>query len=236
MLKMILLCLGIVLVGTACTENNNIDIDILGPSDALVDESNFAVYVNDLGDYATDVSLITANKKVKLAVMGKLFNDSQLYYMTANGYSEDQVDSTSEKYDENIYNEIYGMIIVKGYKMPDELLEALGYGEDVKESVAVYEIKDDSYIGKYEKENKFTTVNGGTPNPFETHYVTSNGTVFILPGFPRTQEDGTVNYYITPNDYYTISEGEEPYTNSIFKETVQVSVLDGEIKTSVESL
>lgn len=175
---------------------------VMQSSTGTIDEANFSGFAQEIGDYTSSVTTSAASIKADAAVEGFIINDAQKNYMLANGIS-----ATDIVTDAAASGEVMGKIVPAGQEMTETILRALGYvsGDDVtyfQTRVAAYEIEDDKYVEGY-RDTRFSFY--GDSNGKETHFVTSDGTVFTLPGFPRTQEDKSVRYFITPTAYYTVT-------------------------------
>ena len=81
---------------------------------------------------------------------------------------------------------------------------------------------DDSQVEGYKANHKFYGDNLGT----ETHYVTQNGFVFTLPGFPR-EVDGQYRMYIAPDVYYVVDQNYTDVVNATESTPVYSHVSEG---------
>ena len=193
---------------------------VMQSSTGTIDEGNFAGFAQEIGDYTSAVTTSAASIKADAAVEGVIINDAQKNYMLAKGYSAAELMS-----DATISGEVMGKMLPEGIIMPESLLRTLGYvsGDAVtywEHRVVAYKIEDDRYIDGYNKQ-EFDFY--GDSNGEEEHYVTSDGTVFTLPGFPRTQEDKSIRYFITPTAYYTVKGQSSLATSEATK--IKLSVL-----------
>lgn len=198
---------------------------VMQSSTGTVDEANFAGFAQEMGDYTSAVTTSAASVKADAAVEGFIINDAQKNYMLATGIEASEITSGD--------TEVMGMIVPakdgNKYQMTDTILRTLGYNtSDDKTEVAAYVIEDDEFIDGYK--TNFDMY--GDSNGPETHYVTSDGTVFTLPGFPQTQEDRSIRYFITPTAYYTVT-GQSGKT---LDETKPIQAADLGAFTAVSSL
>ena len=170
---------------------------VMQSSTGTVDQANFAGFAQEIGDYTSAVTTSAASIKADAAVEGVIINDAQKNRMLADGKKATQLASGDG---------VMGMMVPSGEKIPAVILRALGGYESgnsityYQKRVPAYEIKDDKSVEGYKSNFKFY----GDSNGKETHYVTADGTVFTLPGFPQTQEDKSIRYYVNATSYYTV--------------------------------
>lgn len=172
---------------------------VMRPGGEAIDQGQFAGYAQEFGEYTDAVTTSALDVKADTAIEGHVINAAQMNYMLANGIKA--VDFSGSAAD--------GMMVPSGDEIPAVILYALGYqkreGDEALEywqaRVPAYEIKDDRFVEGYDKE-EFDFY--GNSNGDEKHYVTSDGKVFTLPGFPQTQEDKSIRYYINANQFYTV--------------------------------
>lgn len=174
---------------------------VMQSSTGTVDQANFAGFAQEIGDYTSAVTTSAASIKADAAVEGVIINDAQKNYMLANG-----VKATDLKSGDGIMGYTVPADKSTQDKMPAVILRALGgytSGDSIlyyQARVPAYKITDDKFVEGYKSNFDFY----GDSNGPETHYVTSDGTVFTLPGFPQTQEDKSIRYYINATSYYTV--------------------------------
>jgi len=174
---------------------------VMQSSTGTVDEANYAGFAQEIGDYTSAVTTTSASIKADAAVEGVIINDAQKNYMLAKDIPAVDLVKSGDN-----YNKVMKKILPEGQVMTETILRALGYvsGDSVdywENRVLAYRIEDDRYVDGYTKE-EFDFY--GDSNGEEEHYVTSDGKVFTLPGYPQTQEDKSIRYYITATDYYTV--------------------------------
>ena len=169
---------------------------ILASSSDTTERAQLAVFINNFSQFYDRVTMDALNIKQTVGVKGERINDAQLNYMVANGL------------DTSIGNpNVENMELPEGYVLPKTLNDY--YNVSDKEVVA-YVINDNN-ITSYDE--KPATSDGsasyefyGDDNGKEYHYITSNGHVFTLPGFPLENSDGTITYYLSNERkaYYTV--------------------------------
>ena len=160
-----------------------------------VGSGQFAGFASEFGDYAVNFENAPYAKVTEaLGLAGKSTNKAQKIYCAARGVV---LSEFSEK--------LNGVIVPGGYtstRFQTDIKDATGAPVVLASATTpVYEIKDDvmkEYVGK-----QFY----GNANGKETHWVTAEGKVFTLPGFPRTV-DGEDRMYITADLYYLASDGD----------------------------
>lgn len=169
-------------------------IAFVGLDDAT-GSASFSGFTQEFGDYSLNFKADTVGDlQEKYGVEGKALTNAQLYYEAAKGAAAEA-----------------GILVPQG-----KVLKALA-GELKGENAAIlsdgattdtryyncYLIKD-SQVSGYKDDHKFYGDNLGT----EQHYVTENGVVFTIPGFPRTV-DGEYRMYITADTYYVSNESHD---------------------------
>lgn len=147
-------------------------------------KAGLARFDSDFDTYRTQVALDSLNLRQSLGARGVNANDPQIYFMTANGFTNMSGDGVNS------------MMVPVGYVIQPLIYDILGLPEASGDVVA-YVINDTNIEG-YAQQQKFY----GDSNGNEDHFVTSTGVVFTLPGFESRQDDGTIEYHITPDLYY----------------------------------
>lgn len=170
-------------------------IAFIGMDDAT-NSAQYSKFVSEFGDYSTNfMGAAVGNVEESLSVSNKIANKPQIIYCVARKVSLKDFDTV-----------LNGVIVPGGYT-------STRFQTDIKDSTGAtyvladtdtpsYEIKEDAikeYIGK-----KFYGDNLGQ----ETHWVTSTGTVFTLPGYLRKVDDEE-RMYITPNLYYLLNSSSD---------------------------
>lgn len=172
---------------------------VMRPGGEAIDQGQFAGYAQEFGEYTDAVTTSALDVKADTAIEGHVINAAQMNYMLANGVKATAFSGSAAN----------GMMVPSGDEIPAVILYALGYqvrsgDTDLtywQKRVPAYEIKDDRFVEGYDKK-EFDFY--GNSNGDEKHYVTSDGKVFTLPGFPQTQEDKSIRYYINANQFYTV--------------------------------
>lgn len=153
--------------------------------------AQYSKFASEFGDYSTNfMGTSVGNIQESLSVSSKVANKAQIIYCAARKIDLKNFDTV-----------LNGVIVPGGYtstRFQTDIKDATGVLYVLADDkTPVYEIKDNAvkeYISK-----KFYGNNLGT----ETHWVTSTGTVFTLPGYPRII-DNEERMYITPNLYYLL--------------------------------
>lgn len=157
--------------------------------------AQFSKFASEFGDYADNFkSGPVSNVTESLSISNKVANNAQKIYCAAR-----MVDL---KAFEQVLN---GITVPGGYTTPrfqTDIKDATGALKVLASSTTpVYEIKDN--VMKEYTDKKFY----GDSNGKETHWVTADGTVFTIPGFPRIV-DSENRMYITPDLYYISTDGD----------------------------
>lgn len=163
-----------------------------------ISQANYASFAQQFGEYADQVKIDAATVMAETGKNGKTINNAQKFFMTANGFTD------LGSGDEDGEVGAFGYQLPVGYVLPDPIKEVLGLTDDTTNTVVAYLITDQEINGY---ENKANLDFYGDSNGTEYHLVTSDGTVFTIPGFQEEQENGTVKYYITSQGDYYIVEG-----------------------------
>lgn len=194
---------------------------VMQSSTSTIGNAQYAQFSQEFGDYSQQVQLDAANIKQQTGIRAQNINDAQMFYMTANGLtnaitSGDGVKGwtvpmgyvlTNEK--DGDYKHILQKILNVGSPSGDDDGKVRGTADQF----VAYVIRDNK-ISNYttSSDNKANGASGkdfyGDSNGEEYHFVTSNGQVFTLPGYPQTQTDGTIQYHIdTLSGHYYVVKG-----------------------------
>lgn len=171
-----------------------------------VGNAQFAKFSQEFGEYTDQVSVKSLDIKGDLGIKGLNANNAQTYYMTAQGMTTFGTSGDG----------VFDMTLPVGYVMPATIQKILGVSGD---NVVAYVI-DDTKIPNYENSKQKNGDPGkefyGDSNGQENHFITSNGQVFTIPGFPVEQEDGTIQYHIDTKDghYYVVKGNSSLGVNS----------------------
>lgn len=164
-----------------------------------ISQANYASFAQQFGEYADQVKIDAASLMAETGKNGKTINNAQKFHMVANG----QLDLKSGD-----ALGAYGFQLPVGYVIPDSIQSALKItknnrdGQSGENDIVAYLITDNEING-YETRANLDFY--GDSNGKEHHFVTSDGTVFTIPGFQEEQEDGSVRYYVTSQgNYYTV--------------------------------
>ncbi len=144
---------------------------------STVNKATLAVYISTVSEYSYSVEIAKANLKLDLAKESKHCNDAQINYMVANGLSASDV------------SKVAGYKIPEGYVIPDELKEALNISDNGEEVVA-YLIKVDAVDYRLDSTTSADFYSA-------KKFITSDGTVFMLPGMETECGDKTRQHYIS---------------------------------------
>ncbi|MBO5143417.1 MAG: hypothetical protein J6C46_10610 [Clostridia bacterium] len=175
--------------------------------------ANYNLFAQQFGEYADQVIIDGEYIKSQLNKEGFEINEAQKYYMIANGFK-----NISETESGDFLNKS----IPVGYDIPNIIKESL----DIKgkKEVVAYLITDNKITG-YENNKKVEFY--GNQNGIEAHFITSEGTVFTIPGFEEKQEDGSSKFYITAQgNYYIVTdnfEKNESITKQVRKEPLTMN-------------
>jgi len=173
---------------------------VLSSGGDTTNKAQLAVFQNNFSQYYDRLVMDELNVKQTLGVRDETVNDAQLHYMIANGLKSASGDT-----------EVMNRTLPVGYVMPKTIRNI--FKVDPENSVVAYVI-DDANITGYDSKggNKNDGSAGyefyGDTNGDEYHFVTSNGHVFTIPGFPLPIEDGTIQFYISnEKGAYYIAKG-----------------------------
>ena len=197
---------------------------VMNASTSTVGNAQYARFAQEFGEYTDQVALDAANVKSNTGIRGQIINDAQMFYMTANGFT-------------NVGTSGWGVAartMPAGYVLSDKadggdykmilqkILNIGGSGDGktvaVEKQEVAYVIRDSSItISASYTDNSVSpaVTNGsaarefyGDSNGTEYHFITSNGQVFTLPGYPVPQTDGTIEYHIdSKNGHYYVVAG-----------------------------
>ncbi len=157
-----------------------------------VNMATVALFDMELGDFSSSVALDAADMQVYVYRKRNAFvNDANILYSLAKGLSVEEMDVTLQDPD--------------GYKIPEKIREKMNLGETEK----AYLVENMSNISGYDEDTNFTK------NPEEKVFLTTSGKVFVIPGLPLKNGNVT-DYYIAPNIYYEVNEGESIITMNDF--------------------
>jgi len=196
---------------------------VMNASTSTVGNAQYARFAQEFGEYSDQVALDAANIKSNTGIKGQIINNAQMYYMTANGFS--RVESSGEW-------GIYKRTMPIGYILTDAqdgnykyvLQDILSIGRPSGDGAAVgdedaevaYVIRDSSItISANFTDDAYKISDGsaarefyGDSNGTEYHFITSDGQVFTLPGYPVNQSDGSIEYHIdSKNGHYYVVAG-----------------------------
>lgn len=173
------------------------DIERISWEASVPDEVKVRWYADELEDYISAVHITALSIKSDCAVMdGVVLSDAQMYYMVAKGKTLAEVERENSGEPSEAIDILVKGGIPAGVTMNDTVKTALSITDN---AVVAYEIEKDSYVERYSEEKySFYSKANGT----EKHYVTSDGIIFVLPGFPLETDEGT-KHYITPYLFYT---------------------------------
>ena len=180
---------------------------VLSSGGDTTNKAQLAVFQNNFGEYQSKIVMDELGIKQTLGVRDETVNDAQLHYMIANGLKRASGDT-----------EVMNRTLPVGYVMPKTIRKIIGIPDSNPESVVAYVI-DDFNIGGYDAKGSNKTDGSagyefyGDSNGDEYHFITSNGHVFTVPGFPLPIEDGTIQFYISnEKGYYYVAKGNSTLT------------------------
>lgn len=187
---------------------------VMGSGGNTISQANYASFAQQFGEYADQVKIDAATVMAETGKNGIGINDAQKFFLVANG------EKTLESGDG-----AFGFQVPVGYVIPKSIKEALKIDQIPDSQIVAYLIADDSVISGYK--NKTAGVDFyGDSNGLEQHFVTSDGTVFTIPGFMEEQDDGSIKYYVTSQgNYYTV-KGKSTAAASEFQETDPILTRD----------
>lgn len=156
------------------------------------DRANFAKFVSEFSDFRTAVTQDFMQKKEQNAIEGKSRSDAQIYYSIAVGEdvsTREGADINLEPTVENIasntqYSDAEGKIMY----ISGEGTNALNLGGKGIKGTYAYRVTNDTNVAEWKQDKKYYA-------PDETHWITDEGDVFVLPGYRVMQENEEVWYY-----------------------------------------
>ncbi len=206
---------------------------VMNASTSTVGNAQYARFAQEFGEYTDQIALDAANIKSNTGIRGQIINNAQMYYMTANGFSRVEtsgewgisgmtmpvgyVMTNTDSDGTGHYPYVLQYILNIGGATGNgsEIGHLSGEGEAAE---VAYVIRDSSITisASYKDETAKPAVNDGSAarefygdsNGTEYHFVTSNGQVFTLPGYPVQQTDGSIEYHIdSKNGHYYVVAG-----------------------------
>ena len=219
---------------------------VMNASTSTVGNAQYARFAQEFGEFTDQVALDAANIKSNTGIRGQIINDAQMFYMVANGFSN--VGTSGDEYgiagytipngyeltntntNDQSFPYVLQSILTVG-SAPADATEAQkkGTSDWVSGDRYVAYLINDAVITNYSQYgNKKAKSDGtadhefyGDSNGNEFHYVTSNGQVFTLPGYPVPQTDGSIEYHIDSKNghYYVVTgnSGIEPNSTTVAK-------------------
>ncbi len=202
---------------------------VMNASTSTVGNAQYARFAQEFGEFTDQVALDAANIKSNTGIRGQIINDAQMFYMTANGFTN--VGTSGDAYGiagmtmpvgyvltnshESQYQYVLQYILNIGGATSDGSAIGTRSGEGPAAQVA-YVIRDSAISSSLSyTDDKINGTAGsaarefyGDSNGEEYHFVTSNGQVFTLPGYPVQQTDGSIEYHIdSKNGHYYVVAG-----------------------------
>ena len=202
---------------------------VLSSGGSTTNKAQLAVFINNFSQYYDRVTMDGLYTKQTLGINSENVNNAQLYYMVANG-----LETASEDV------EVNNRILPVGYIMPDVICNIYGLNtEEQKREVIAYVIDDYNITDYGQKVNDKDGSAGfelyGDKNGSEYHFITSNGHVFSLPGFPLECNDGTVQYFISnEKGCYYVAKGKSRL--SVGSENVNGDIIVTELPIQASSM
>jgi len=197
---------------------------VMQSSTSTIGNAQYAQFSQEFGDFSQQVQLDAANIKQQTGIRAQNINDAQMFYMTANGLTNAITSGegvagwtvpmgyvlTNNDTNDKTYPYVLQKILNVGSPSGDK---NDGSARGTVDQFVAYVIRDNK-ISNYttSSDNKANGASGkdfyGDSNGEEYHFVTSNGQVFTLPGYPQTQTDGTIQYHIdTLSGHYYVVKG-----------------------------
>ncbi len=165
---------------------------IFGNSNETISNANFSSFAQEFGDFSFNFQVgPLADVQVKYGVSEILSRSQQIWLASS--------EERENAYDDN--KEILSGITVPAGK---SFKTAIGTLYNADGTINTYTLADDIACYDLDIENVSGYMRGtfyGDNYGQERYFVTEMGTVFTLPGFPRTV-DKENRFYITPNLYY----------------------------------
>jgi type II secretory pathway pseudopilin PulG len=206
---------------------------VMNSSGDTVTQAQYAKFAQEFGEFESQVKLDAASVKQSTGLRGQSISPAQQYYMVANGWTTVLPGSG----DYNKAQGVAGYTMPVGYVVTNHntttgerqyILQAIlkiGSGDtdttktivgtnNVNAGQNVAYVINDGKITNYEKygdnlaDGSASHEFYGDSNGKEYHFITSDGNVFTLPGYPVTQSDGTIEYHIdTQTGHYYVVAG-----------------------------
>lgn len=164
---------------------------VMNSASDTIGNAQLASFTSSFDDYNSTIQTAKANLQLSLGTRDITANDPQMYLMVANG-----IKTIATSGDDDIANRILPL----GSKIPETIRKIYYISGDT--DVVAYAINDKK-IANYENKNGARTAGTaeyefyGDSNGEETHFITSNGHVFTVPGFAVACSDGTIQFYIS---------------------------------------
>lgn len=156
-----------------------------------VSQARYASFAQQFGEFSDQVKIDAMTIMAETGKKGKSISNAQKFHMVANGFYD-----LNEGDNEGAYK----MQVPVGYVIPDVIKKALRYSEE-DNNVVAYLITDQIINGyEFREDLKFYS----DEKTDEYHFVTSDGTVFTIPGYSEKQEDGSIKYYVTSQGHYYV--------------------------------
>ena len=208
---------------------------VMNASTSTVGNAQYARFAQEFGEFTDQVALDAANVKSQTGIKGQIINDAQMFFMTANGFANIEsasgdsslnekqgvagytmpvgyvLTNMNEEGDEQTYPYVLQKILNIGKPSGDKGAE--GADNSVEDQHVAYVINDGviTNYAQYGKNGADASASHefyGDSNGKEYHFVTSNGQVFTLPGYPVPQSDGSIEYHIdSKNGHYYVVAG-----------------------------
>lgn len=198
---------------------------VMNSSTDTVGNAQYARFAQEFGEFADQIALDAADIKSQTGIKGQIINTAQNCYMVANGFtalSGDKIGGISgftmpvgyvltDKQGSDSDNYMYVLQNLLHLDKSNDAGKTLVSGDGKVKAQVAYVINDGK-ITNYTKYGNNPT-NGeashefyGDSNGKEYHFITSDGQVFTLPGYPVEQSDGTVEYHINTqsNAFYVV--------------------------------
>ena len=178
---------------------------VMNSSTDTIDVASFTRFSYEFGEYEDQIALYAADIRANLGIKGHIINNAQNYYLAAESVNDSGILTELES--------IADKALPVGYIMPETICDILDITYSEKTPGVVAYVIDDSisrsrYSYSYSDSDKTNMKFYGDTNGAENHFITSNGQVFTLPGYPEVQADGTVQYHIdTKRGHYYVVKG-----------------------------
>ena len=162
------------------------------------DRANFAKFTSEFSDFRTAVQQDYMQKKMKYATEGKTRSDAQIYYSIAMGTDiVEEGDINKEPTVANKNEAQYSSGTIKYISGEGE--DALNLGGMGIQGTYAYLISDDTLVDGWKQDKKYYA-------PDETHWITDEGDVFVLPGY-RIEQDGEEQWHYNERAYSGTNAG-----------------------------